>query len=236
MNSRIRTNPANHSAFTLVELLVVIAIVMTLAALSLIGANRYIENGRKVKTLSQFRNFEAGLAMFVNDYQRPPIPESKWNYGWDTIYGDPGGKYTTQFLVSALKGDLEDGDGDYAYDGETFSARAANPRNETYLTFPYAPDNKGGVGKDGKLYDPWGGEIMVAINVLNSIDGDMSDFNNGKNDRRLHTWGLAEYTETKPKEQSYVLWSYGKDKKKGKNAPTVGSVVSLKSSDDVVSW
>ena len=53
MNSRIRIKSAKQSAFTLVELLVVIAIVMTLAALSLIGANRYIENGRKVKTLSQ---------------------------------------------------------------------------------------------------------------------------------------------------------------------------------------
>ncbi len=52
----------------------------------------------------------------------------------------------------------------------------------------------------------------------------------------MHTWGLAEYTETKPKEQAYVLWSYGKDKKKGKNAPSVNSVVSLQNSDDVVSW
>lgn len=236
MNPRIKTRLSRQSAFTLVELLVVIAIVLTLALFSIMGVSRYIEQGRKSRTLNQFRNFETGMTLYVGDYQKPPIPDSKWTYGWDTIYGDPGGKYSTQFVVSALKGELADDEGDISYDGETFSARAANPRNETYVVFPFAPDKKAGVGDDGKLYDPWGGEIMIAINVENSIDSELVDFNNGKNDRRMHTWGLAEYTETKPKEQAYVLWSYGKDKKKGKNAPDVNSVVSLQSSDDVVSW
>ena len=232
----MKTRLSRQSAFTLVELLVVIAIVLTLALFSIMGVSRYMEQGRKSRTLNQFRNFETGMTLYVGDYQKPPIPDSKWTYGWDTIYGDPGGKYSTQFVVSTLKGELADDEGDISYDGETFSARATNPRNETYVVFPYAADKKAGVGDDGKLYDPWGGEIMIAINVENSIDSELVDFNNGKNDRRMHTWGLAEYTETKPKEQAYVLWSYGKDKKKGKNSPSVGSVVSLQNSDDVVSW
>jgi prepilin-type N-terminal cleavage/methylation domain-containing protein len=236
MNPRMKTRLSRQSAFTLVELLVVIAIVLTLALFSIMGVSRYMEQGRKSRTLNQFRNFETGMTLYVGDYQKPPIPDSKWTYGWDTIYGDPGGKYSTQFVVSTLKGELADDEGDISYDGETFSARATNPRNETYVVFPYAADKKAGVGDDGKLYDPWGGEIMIAINVENSIDSELVDFNNGKNDRRMHTWGLAEYTETKPKEQAYVLWSYGKDKKKGKNSPSVGSVVSLQNSDDVVSW
>jgi type II secretory pathway pseudopilin PulG len=238
MTTSIKIKTTRQDAFTLVELLVVIAIVITLAALSLVGSYRYIENGRKVKTLSQFRDFETGLTMFVNDYRKPPTPVSKWDNGWDTIYGNPDGLYTTEFLVSALRGDLKDGEGDYVYGDEIFSARAANPSNETYVKFPYSAENKGGVGKDGKLYDPWGGQIMVAINVFNSIAGDLVDFNNenpGKNDRRMHTWGLAEYTETKPKEQSFVLWSYGRDKKKGDNS-SVFMIVPLTSSDDVVSW
>jgi hypothetical protein len=61
-------------------------------------------------------------------------------------------------------------------------------------------------------------------------------FNNGQNDLRLHTWGLAEYKETKPTEQIYVFWSYGKDKKKGKNGPNYGAVVAYAGSDDVISW
>mgnify|MGYP001157916999 CR=1 FL=1 len=220
--------------FTLVELLVVIAIVIVLAVLSTVGANRFIENGRKVKAMAQFRDFQVGMSLFEGDYQKPPIPQSKRDTGWDTIYGDPGGNYSNGFLVSALAGE----DKDYPYKGENFSSRDVNPRNESYITFPPAPNNKGGVGLDGKLYDPWGGEVMVAINGFKSNNSSavLVDFNNGQNDRRLHTWGLAEYRETKPKEQSYVFWSYGKDKKKGKSAPNNQNVVSLAGSDDVISW
>ncbi len=220
--------------FTLVELLVVIAIVIVLAVLSTVGANRFIENGRKVKAMAQFRDFQVGMSLFEGDYQKPPIPQSKRDTGWDTIYGDPGGNYSNGFLVSALAGE----DKDYPYKGENFSSKDVNPRNESYITFPLAPNNKSGVGLDGKLYDPWGGEVMVAINGFKSNNSSavLVDFNNGQNDRRLHTWGLAEYRETKPKEQSYVFWSYGKDKKKGKNAPNNQNVVPLAGSDDVISW
>lgn len=221
--------------FTLVELLVVIAIIATLAMLSFAGARRFIESGRKVQAMAQFRDFQVGMAMFENDYTKPPIPQSKRDTGWDTIYGDPGGNYTTQFLVSALAGE----DKDYPYGGENFSSKGANPRGESYLIFKSATaDNKGGVGKDGRLYDPWGGEVMVAINGFksNNSNDTLVTFNNGQNDKRLHTWGLAEYKDTKPKEQAYVFWSYGKDKKKGKNGSGYGAVVPLAGSDDVISW
>lgn len=217
------------------ELLVVIAIVGTLALLSFIGASKFIENGRKVQALAQFRDFEIGMALFQTDYTKPPIPQSKRDTGWDTIYGDPGGNYSTQFLVSALAGD----DKDYPYGGENFSAKDVNPRGESYMIFKSATaDNKGGVGKDGRLYDPWGGEVMVAINGFKSNNPDdvLVSFNDGRNDERLHTWGLAEYKETKPNEQAFVFWSYGKDKKKGKNGPGYGAVVSYAGSDDVISW
>lgn len=220
--------------FTLVEVLVVIVIVAVLAALSFLGTTRMLEGGRKAKAIAQFRDFQVGMTLFEVDYQKPPIPKSKRDTGWDTIYGDPGGNYSTQFLVSALAGE----DKDYPYKGENFSSKEVNPRNEAYMVFPLAPDKKGGVGPDGRLYDPWGGEIMVAINGFKSNNsGDaLVDFNGGRNDRRLHTWGLAEYKETKPKDQSYVFWSYGKDRKKGKNAKNYGDVVPLTGSDDVISW
>ena len=238
---RILSEPASRrllpAGFTLVELLVVILVVVVLALLITTGTNRVIENSRKVKAMSQFRDFQVGIGLFEVDYQKPPIPKSKRDTGWDTIYGDPGGTYSTQFLISALAGE----DKDYPYVGENFSSQEVNPRNESYMTFPFAPDNKGGVGKDGRLYDPWGGEVIVAINGFKSTrpDDELVDFNSnqpGRNDRRLHTWGLAEYTETKPKEQSYVFWSYGKDGKKGRNAADNGQVVPLTGSDDVISW
>jgi prepilin-type N-terminal cleavage/methylation domain-containing protein len=231
----MKPNPkTSRTGFTLVELMVVIAIVAVLAVLVAAGANRFIENGRKVQTMAQFRDFQVGMTLFEGDYTKPPIPKSKRDTGWDTIYGDPGGFYSTQFLVAALAGE----DKDFPYIGENFSAREANPRSESYITFPLAPDKRGGVGPDGKLYDPWGREIMVAINGMKSTDSNatLSNFGGGQNDRRLHTWGLAEYKETKPRDQSYVFWSYGKDGKKGKNGPASNSVVPYAGSDDVISW
>jgi prepilin-type N-terminal cleavage/methylation domain-containing protein len=232
--TRKETDLATVPGFTLMELLVVIVIVVTLAVISFYGSSRMIESGRKVKTLAQFRDFAIGMTSFEMDYTRPPIPRSKRDTGWDTIYGDPGGMYSNAFLVSALAGE----DKDYPYIGESFSSKEVNPRGEAYMTFPAAPDKKAGVGPDGRLYDPWGGEIMVAINGFKSTSPRdvLVDFNGGQNDRRLHTWGLAEYTETNPRDQAYVFWSYGKDRRKGKNAKKFGDVVPLAGSDDVISW
>lgn len=227
----MKQNPISKTrGFTLVELLVVISIVAVLAVLTVIGARRFIEKGRKVQMMAQFRDLGIGMTLFANDYSKPPIPQSKRDTGWDTIYGDPGGNYSTQFLISALAGE----DKDYPYGGDKFSAKQANPRGESYIIFPAASaDNKGGVGKDGRLYDPWGGEVMVAINGFKSTNAndELVPFNNGRNDERLHTWGLAEYRETKPKEQPFVFWSYGKDKRIGRNG-----VNTLTNSDDVISW
>lgn len=226
--------------FTLVELLIVITIIIVLAVVVVGGASRLIEGSRKVKAMAQFRDFQVGLSLFEGDYRKPPTPRDKRDSGWDTIYGDPGGNYSNGFLVAALAGE----DKDFPFKGENFSSKDVNPRTESYMTFPYAPDNKAGVGKDGILYDPWGAEIMVAINGFQATyenDPDRTpteyvDFRGGENDRRLHTWGLAEYTDTKPKDQAYVFWSYGKNKLKGKKGPNAWTVVPFAGSDDVISW
>jgi len=225
--------PSINRGFTLLELLVVIVIISVLAVLATLGTSRFIENGRKVQAIAQFRDLQIGMTSFEVDYQKPLIPRSKRDTGWDTIYGDPGGIYTNQFLVAALAGE----DKDYPYGGDNFSSKEVNPRAESYITFPYSPDNKLGVGSDGKLYDPWGREIMVAINGFKSTNGQdtLVDFNNGQNDNRLHTWGLAEYAETKPREQSFVFWSYGKDGEKGRGESDNGTPP-LAGSDDVISW
>lgn len=230
---RPRPSP-RRTGFTLVELLIVITLILVLAAIGLFGANRFIENGRKVKALAQFRDLGAGMTMFETDYLKPPIPKSKRDTGWDTIYGDPGGLYSTQFLIAALAGE----DKSFPYSGETFSSAEVNPRNETYISFPYSPKKISGVGPDGRLYDPWGREVMVAINGFRSNQSGaiLVEFNNGQNDSRLHTWKLAEYRETKPRDQSFVFWSYGKDGKKGKTTASSQLLVPLAGSDDVVSW
>ena len=233
MNGAKSSRPVAQG-FTLVELLTVIVIVAVLAVIATVATGGFIEKGKKVRTMAQFRDFQVGMTLFEGDYERPPVFKEKRDSGWDTIYGDPGGDLSNQFLVSVLAGE----DKDYPYQGRNFSTREANPRAEYYMTFPLAPDNKGGVGKDGKLYDPWGREIMVAINGFNAPGHAVDDYGSplGQNDRYLNTFGFGEYTETKPKFESYVFWSYGKDGKKGKNGPNYWDKVPLAGSDDVISW
>lgn len=226
--------------FTLVELLVVILIIVVMAVLVAAGASRFIENGRKVKAMAQFRDLHVGLTLFENDYQRVPIPVSKRGMGIDTIYGDPDSpgssrNYGNEYIVSVLAGDDKEFP---AKTGENFAVREDNVRNESYIVFPFSPDKKGGVGDDGRLYDPWGREVIMAMNAFKGQNerSVLVNFAEGRSDKRLYTWRLAEYTETKPKEQSCVFWSYGKDGKKGKGGQSPGSVVPLKGSDDVISW
>jgi len=219
--------------FTLVELLVVIMIVLVLAVLAFTGARRFIENAKKTQAMAQFRDLKVGLTMLEVDYGKPPIPSNKRVGGWDTIYGDPGGYYENGYIVATLAGE----EGEFNFDsGVTFLVRESNPRLEHYITFPLAENGKSGVDKSGNLLDPWGNQVIMAVNAFAAEGKSITEFNSGSNDRRLHTWGLAEYNETKPRDQSFVFWSYGKDGKKGDNAPNPGDVVSLKKSDDVVSW
>lgn len=216
--------------FTLVELLVVISIVAILAAVGFMGATRFLERAGKVQAMAQFRDLDTGLKMFQVDYNRIPLPQSKRDTGVDVVLGD-GGTYTNQFIVSVLAGE----DKDFPYGGETFSSKQSNPQGQSYITFPIVTDKRKGVGEDGKLYDPWGHEVVMAINAYNSPGQTLVGFNNGYNDRRLHTWGVGEYTESMPGEIDFAFWSYGKDGKKGRGAGN-GDVVSLKDSDDVISW
>jgi type II secretory pathway pseudopilin PulG len=228
-------NPPSKNAaigLTLVELLTVTGILAVLAVLATFASFRAAENGKKLQAMELFTRFQAGLALFEADYQKPPVPESKLQDGDDTLYGDPGGPYHNSILVAALLGNSKE----FQYTGETLDTARMKQRLEKYADLPFKADKKGGVGPDGILYDPWGREIVVAVNGFKGQNRALEDFNNGKSDRRLHTAGLGEYTETKPSEQPYVFWSYGKDGKKGNGAPHYGDVVRYKGSDDVISW
>ncbi len=224
--------PHASRGLTLVELLVAVAMLLVVAALAVAGAARHIEKGRKAQTLAQFRDFQLGLTAFEIDYQKAPIPESKQWDGYDTVYGNPAGFYHNGFLVAALIGESKD----FAYDGETFRVDDVNRFKQSYVQFPFKADKKAGVGPDGNLYDPWGGEIIVAVNGFKGKGFDLTDFNNGHSDRRLYTWGLAEYTDTMPRDQSYVFWSFGKDHLKGNHGASPSAVVPYAGSDDVISW
>jgi hypothetical protein len=115
---------------------------------------------------------------------------------------------------------------------EAFDVADVNPKREMYLQLPLSGDNKNGVGTDGVLYDPWGKSMMIAINTPPY----RSDEAEGVYDRLMWTFGVGEYTDSKPREQEFVIWSYGKDGKKGKKGASKTDVIPFANSDDVVSW
>lgn len=220
----IKSSSRYRRGFTLVELLVVISIIAVLSSLMLVVIKGVKLKTQKTVCTNLFRNISLAMEEYELDYNRPPLPDVKRD--WDTILGDPGGLYSTSALVSVLTGGEE---GEWSEnDGNFYDLESLNPNGQLYLELSKEFASKdGGLGPDGKLYDPWGQEIMIAINSRIQY----AEANNGYRDQILHTWGLAEWAESKPGHQSYVLWSYGKDKVKG-----AGSDSNFRRSDDVKSF
>ncbi|MEI6674741.1 MAG: type II secretion system protein [Verrucomicrobiota bacterium] len=237
MRSPLKSCPRPTPGFTLVELLVVITIVIVLATVAMVGLPRFIDKGRQVQAMGEFKDFAVGFAAFEAENNRPLIPYEQRVAGQDTLYGLPRGKFSNGIVIAVLGGD----GGNLAYRVVPFKIKEVNPKEEVYMNFKFANKKVHGVGPDGVFYDPWGRPLMIAVNAFRAIDSTavLVDFNTtspGKNDSRLDTQGLAEYSDTKPGDDTYVIWTYGKDGKKG-NGDTKGKRLPLyQGSGDVVSW
>lgn len=226
MKQSLPYSKAIHRGFTLVELLVVIAIVAALAALVFSVTTKAIQKARKTSCTNLMRNMEISLESYMMEQNRPPLPQVKDN--WDTILGDPGGLYSTGPLVAILTGGE-----DLTWtetDGNTFDMNKLNPKRVAYLEMTEVSGKEAGIHDDGKLYDPWGRELMFAINSRIQLV-DVNPASPGRQDYLLQTWKLAEWNEIKPGNQAYVMWSYGADGVKGK-----GENASFRGSDDVKSF
>jgi prepilin-type N-terminal cleavage/methylation domain-containing protein len=232
-----RTRPHHGYGFTLVELLVVITIIVALAAMAMLGMPKIIERGRKVQALAQFKELAVGFAGFESENNRPLIPYEQRVAGQDTLYSVPGGKFSNGIVVAVLGGS----GGKHAYRVVDFKVKDVNPREEIYMVFKYAENKSNGVGRDGVYYDPWGRPLMMAVNAFkstnpNAVLVDANPTTPGKNDSQLDTLGLAVYSDTKPRNESYVIWTYGKDGKKGSEESKGKKLPPYRGSDDVVSW
>lgn len=214
----------NNQGFTLIELLVVIGIIAVLASLIFSVSIHVMRKAETVTCMNLIRNWSVALESYYADYNRFPLPQNKIDY--DTVLGDPDGNYSTAPLVAVLTGaeDLT-----WVEDtGAEFDMEYLNPSRDVYIEPTLSTAKKeGGIYEDGKLYDPWGRELMFALNSRRKGD----DFNEGKNDDILHTWGLAEWAEIKPRYEDFVIWSYGEDGEHGK-----GDDKKFASSDDVKSF
>jgi type II secretory pathway pseudopilin PulG len=214
---------------------VVITIVGVLATIGMVGAPKFIEKGRKVTALAQIKDLSVGFASFEAENNRPMIPQQQRSQGLDTVYGNTKGEFSNGIIVAVLGGKSES----LSYKVMDFDIKEITNKEEKYLTFKLADKKKNGVGPDGLLYDPWGREWMFAVNAFNSPDSELVEINPntpGKNDSILDTQDLAVYSDTKPRDESWVMWSYGKDGKKGGEEAKAKKIPPYNSSDDVASW
>ncbi|MFD0894545.1 type II secretion system protein [Luteolibacter ambystomatis] len=229
-NTRTEKPTFRSKGFTLVELLVVIAIIVVLATVSTGIAGRAIQKAKQTQALSQFRDVSVGIQGFIGDYSRPPLPEAARTEGIDTVYGGPSSEEKTNFVMGALMPN----DTTHFVDIQD-KIKSVNPRGEVYANIALSPKKMMGMGEDGILYDPWGKEILIAVNAPPYQD-ETATGAGGVKDRFLDTSNLAVYIDAKPRDQDYVLWTYGKDGKKGKPASKPDAIVGLAGSDDVVSF
>lgn len=231
-------------AFTLIELLVVMIIIAVLAVMLFGGFSSAMLKARKLTCASTMKNAGDGIMNYMADnYGKPPAPKTKQLPGnqWDTIYGNPGGNYSSEWLLAVLLG-ME---GSYQIDGQTEDTKIANPTLTAYAQFDRKNEPKGGLyieDPDGtnpkpKLYDPWGREIIFAINSVMQEN----DASGGNNDKALDTYGFCQYADLNNEPKNFVrqfaMISYGDDAKKGKEQKDLNdSTATFAKSDDVISW
>jgi prepilin-type N-terminal cleavage/methylation domain-containing protein len=103
----LSTAAKSREGFTLIELLVVIAIIAILVAI-LLPVFSTIENySRRAQVASDRRNISVSIISYYNDYRKYPLNEVQVNavqYGSnDTVYGDPGGLYSSADLFDILR-------------------------------------------------------------------------------------------------------------------------------------
>ena len=163
------TCPRPFNGFTLIELLVVIAIVAILAALLFPVIGRSRESARKVEATNDVRQLVAATNLYLADYQKFPLNEVQSNARWDTVYGDPGGLYSSADLCNVLRAVPDDrfntnnrlNPGETKYIDPKPAKDPISPRSGIATQETTGPE--GHTIRKGAFVDPWGMEYVVFL-------------------------------------------------------------------------
>lgn len=159
MNIRKQQKPCGY---TLMEILVVTAILAGLAAVGYPILTRQIDKGRETEAVQSMKDIENALNSYVKDNSGMlPEPLSPINpISNETLYVSMNQAHS--WLWNALEGE---------------SDSINNIKGKTYLTFPVAKNDKGGVTRGTgeiieTLSDPWGRSYFLILDY--GDDGELS--------------------------------------------------------------
>ncbi len=228
--SRTRTCRAG---FTLLELLIVIAIIAILAGI-ILSVFRGVQNqANKVSAVSDMRNAKVAVIGYYNDYQKYPLNTLQANAGTsglgDTVYGDPGGQYSSADLFDILRAVADNNQNQNnvlnpsqtVYWSGEFTKSATKPRSGITTQDVTVAGNT--IPK-GSFVDPWGNSYFFYFDA--DKDGDLSLIIG----HYYQNMPVGTVTPGRPP-LGFAVSSMGPDGKVGSNGNGI-----LPGSDDIVSW
>ncbi len=185
----------DRAAFTLIELLVVISIIAILASLAFPAVQGAMNAGKKAQARNDLQQLVTAVKAYQLEYGRLPTVDGTAEFTSDN-----------DKLLNVLRGTADAG-----------TQLAMNPRKIPFIEPKIANAKKGGIGPDGKFYDPWGMTYKV------TMDGDY--------DNKINNYyttgagfGVLNY--------SVIAASAGPDT----NFGSTGDKNSGVAKDDIVSW
>ena len=181
--------------FTLIELLVVIAIIAILASLAFPAVQGALDSGKKAQARNDLQQLIMAVKAYQLEYGKLPTVDNSDEFSTDN-----------DKLLNVLRGTANEG-----------SQLAMNPRKIAFIEPKIAKVAKGGIGPDGKFYDPWGTTYKI------KMDGDYNNeivnfYSSGAG------FGTLNY--------SVIAACAGTDKTFGSS----GDKNSGTAKDDIVSW
>jgi prepilin-type N-terminal cleavage/methylation domain-containing protein len=207
-----RGTRSDPKAFTLIELLVVIMVIAILTALLFPAFRAAQDQAKRMQAKNDVTQIVTAVNAFYTEYGQ--YPDSTGASGVDYFAADDE---NNKALFDVLRGDPDND-----------RVKSFNPKAIMFLqpTIAKDPDHpKGGIGGNGKFYDPWGWAYRVEMDT--SYDSVLT------NPYQANTGAGFD-----PIQLGVIGWSLGSDGDGAKNSTEGNGGPKNKGvgNDDVISW